>query len=232
MKYREFVYGLILYNMKWSKYMKKKELTKEYNLTLEKLADQFEDAMKFYPKKHGEIERFRRIMKFLLQNTKKWKEKKGILFLCIGTDRSTGDSLGPLFGYKMKHFEGTDIKVMGTLDDPVHANNLDFYTRIISEMYQDWFVIAVDASLGDEKDVGTVYIHMGSIKPGAGVGKDLVQVGDISITGVVASEDLANCLNVIRLSLVMKLADFIYDGISGINSICKKRTKVFLKDTA
>ena len=30
------------------------------------------------------------------------KSKRVIIFLCIGTDRSTGDSLGPLVGYKLK----------------------------------------------------------------------------------------------------------------------------------
>ena len=28
------------------------------------------------------------------------KGKDGIMFLCIGTDRSTGDSLGPLVGHR------------------------------------------------------------------------------------------------------------------------------------
>ena len=30
------------------------------------------------------------------------KDKRPIIFLCIGTDRSTGDSLGPLIGYKLQ----------------------------------------------------------------------------------------------------------------------------------
>ena len=28
-------------------------------------------------------------------------ENRPIIFVCIGTDRSTGDSLGPLIGYKL-----------------------------------------------------------------------------------------------------------------------------------
>lgn len=30
------------------------------------------------------------------------KEKVGVMFLCIGTDRSTGDSLGPLVGHNWR----------------------------------------------------------------------------------------------------------------------------------
>ncbi len=34
--------------------------------------------------------------------TKVIKDNRDIVILCIGTDRSTGDSLGPLVGYKLK----------------------------------------------------------------------------------------------------------------------------------
>ncbi|EKY29632.1 hypothetical protein HMPREF0216_00124 [Clostridium celatum DSM 1785] len=30
-------------------------------------------------------------------------DNRPIIFLCIGTDRATGDSLGPLIGYKLKN---------------------------------------------------------------------------------------------------------------------------------
>lgn len=30
------------------------------------------------------------------------ENRKGVLLFCIGTDRSTGDSLGPLIGHKLK----------------------------------------------------------------------------------------------------------------------------------
>jgi len=43
-----------------------------------------------------------------------------LVILCIGTDRSTGDSLGPLVGHKLKpyinHYE--HIHILGTLDNP------------------------------------------------------------------------------------------------------------------
>ena len=197
--------------------MKQIGYAKRKNIDLEELVDKFELAMKFQPQKNGEISRFKKIIDFLLENIKNNRSKKGIVFLCIGTDRSTGDCLGPLLGYKIQHLESKNVKVFGTLDEPVHANNLEFYRRIISRDYPDWFVIAIDAAIGDEKDVGTVNIHIGSIQPGAGLGKKLGTIGDISITGVVAPEHLANCLNATRLSKVMKMVDFICEGISVIN---------------
>ena len=45
--------------------------------------------------------------------------------MCIGTDRSTGDSLGPLIGYKLREKGMKNARVLGTLEEPVHAMNLE-----------------------------------------------------------------------------------------------------------
>ena len=37
------------------------------------------------------------------------------------TDRATGDSLGPLIGYKLQSLPYQNIYVHGTLEKPVHA---------------------------------------------------------------------------------------------------------------
>mgnify|MGYP000423502120 CR=1 FL=1 len=58
------------------------------------------------------------------------KGKDGIMFLCIGTDRSTGDSLGPLVGHMLRSRRLKGAAVIGTLDKPVHAMNLDLYASI------------------------------------------------------------------------------------------------------
>ena len=63
------------------------------------------------------------------------KGKDGIMFLCIGTDRSTGDSLGPLVGHMLRSRRLKGAAVIGTLDKPVHAMNLDLYARYIPVSY-------------------------------------------------------------------------------------------------
>ena len=42
-------------------------------------------------------------------------ENRDIIFLCIGTDRSTGDSLGPLIGYKLKPIISQKLYIYGSL---------------------------------------------------------------------------------------------------------------------
>ena len=141
--------------------------------------------------------------------------KEGVIFLCIGTDRSTGDSLGPLIGHKLKERQdpGRNARkrggplVYGTLERPVHAMNL--------EQYRNFVVVAVDASVGNLEHVGYVTLGKGSLKPGLGVSKDLCEVGDIFITGIVGSCTSFDpvMLQSVRLSIVMRMADCICDSI-------------------
>ncbi len=139
--------------------------------------------------------------------------KEKILFLCIGSDRSTGDSLGPLVGHTLE--KGVCVNVLGTLASPVHAMNLDKTIEYIDDFFSDSIVIAIDASIGSPAHVGYITLGRGSLKPGLGVSKNLKEVGDIFITGIVGS---GNCneplmLQSIRLKIVVELAESICAGI-------------------
>ena len=46
-----------------------------------------------------------------------------VAVVCIGTDRSTGDALGPLVGSYLRRW-APQLLVYGTLEEPVHATNL------------------------------------------------------------------------------------------------------------
>lgn len=140
---------------------------------------------------------------------------KSIVFMCIGTDRSTGDSLGPLIGYKINSLKYNNVIVRGNLEEPVHAKNIDDIMKNVSEQYDKPFVIAIDACLGRMDHVGYITVGEGSIKPGAGVKKDLTPVGDMYITGIVNFGGFMDfmILQNTRLSVVMKMADLIAMGI-------------------
>lgn len=136
--------------------------------------------------------------------------RENIIFACIGTDRSTGDSLGPLVGTKLEKF---GYNVIGTIDNPLHAKNLSERLRKVPEGST---VIAIDAKLGLLSSIGKIDIKDGPIKPGATVGKDLPEVGDISISGVVNVGGYMEffVLQNTRLSVVMNMADQIVDVIT------------------
>ena len=52
------------------------------------------------------------------------KKYNRIAVVCIGTDRSTGDSFGPLVGFMLSRCRIYDFDVYGTIEEPVHAMNL------------------------------------------------------------------------------------------------------------
>ena len=134
--------------------------------------------------------------------------------MCIGTDRSTGDALGPLVGERL-HNMCPYAEVMGNLENPVHAGNLVKVLDHIQTTYKNPFIIAVDASLGRSENVGTIKIAPGTLKPGAGVNKKLPPVGDFHITGVVNIGGFMEYLVLqnTRLFTVMKMVDIISLGI-------------------
>jgi putative sporulation protein YyaC len=138
-----------------------------------------------------------------------------VIIICIGTDRSTGDSLGPLIGTKLSDKRLSQFHVYGTLDDPIHAVNLEDKMNWINQTYRDPFIIGIDACLGRLKSVGIISIADGPVKPGAGVNKALTPVGNMHITGIVNVSGFMEffVLQNTRLSLVMKMADVIVDSI-------------------
>ena len=144
------------------------------------------------------------------------KPEQTLIFLCIGSDRATGDSLGPLIGHKLKLQQPLHpYLVYGTLEEPVHAKNLETTMELIHRRHKNPFIIAIDASLGSAAHIGYYTLAAGSLKPGAGVGKDLITVGDVSITGIVNLSGLLDhmLLQTTRLHTVMSLAERISFGI-------------------
>ncbi|RKP54090.1 spore protease YyaC [Cohnella endophytica] len=136
---------------------------------------------------------------------------KRIVVVCIGTDRSTGDSLGPLTGSLLSKYRSSLFELYGTLEHPVHAMNLDDTLAKISRDCDDPYVIAIDACLGTVSGIGTVFVGDGPLRPGAGVNKQLSPVGNIHVSGIVNIGGLLgyHVLQNTRLHLVMSMANLI-----------------------
>lgn len=138
-----------------------------------------------------------------------------LIILCIGTDRATGDSLGPLIGYKLMDLNLNNVTVYGTLDHPVHAKNLPETVLHVQNTHPSALILSIDACLGTMQNVGCISIGEGSIRPGAGVKKELPSIGHLHIIGIVNFSSLMNMvvLQNTRLSIVMKMADTISSSI-------------------
>lgn len=142
-----------------------------------------------------------------------------IIILCIGSDRSTGDSLGPLIGHQFRDYISPGMYLIGDLNQPVHAANLNYCLKTISKTFDNPYIIAIDASLGKEDHVGYMTLATGPLKPGLGVKKKLPEVGDIHITGIVnSSRDMVfSTLQTTRLSIIFQIADAIVLALRTFN---------------
>lgn len=148
------------------------------------------------------------------------KPSQPVVIICIGSDRSTGDCLGPIVGYKLSRLNlDNDVFIYGTLESPVHAANLDSSIRHINSTHDNPFIIAIDASLGRKEHVGFLTIGEGPLKPGAGVKKKLPEVGSIHITGIVNISGVMDnvLLQTTHLSTIVNLAEIIADVLSTSN---------------
>lgn len=136
------------------------------------------------------------------------------IIVCIGTDKCIGDCLGPLVGTFLTQNK-FPYPVIGTLEKPAHAINLDYILKDIKIKYRDHFIIAVDACLGYDNCIGDIQVKSGPVHPGKGVGKTLPHVGDISIVGVVDTIDNSDLFSIknIRLNFIMNMANIISRGL-------------------
>src|SRR5690606_3478441 len=93
---------------------------------------------------------------------------KKLVVACIGTDRSTGDTLGPLVGMMLTDLNLPNVVVFGTLEEPLHAANLRSTLPFVEATAKELSapVLAIDAFLGKEEDIGMIRLRKGPIWPG------------------------------------------------------------------
>lgn len=131
-----------------------------------------------------------------------------INILAIGSDRTTGDCLGPLVG---DFLSGVGpFVVYGTLGDPLHAANMADVVRSV-----EGYTIAIDAALGNP--VGGISVRRGSLAPGAAFGRELPHVGDVSVSALVCEAGPLGFerLRSVRLGFVRDVAHCIAVALAG-----------------
>lgn len=141
------------------------------------------------------------------------------VIVCVGSDLAIGDSLGPITGSMLKFkTQGLNVFLYGTLAAPVTAKEIRYMRTFLSETHKGSQVLVIDAAVGAEGDIGLIKINDSPLKPGAGANKQLGNLGDISILGIVAEKSIANygLLNTTRLNLVYTMAEIISDGVSAV----------------
>lgn len=146
-------------------------------------------------------------------------KKDDIIIIGIGTDKDTMDCLGCLVG-TLATTKCENIKVYGTLQEPIHALNIDKRIGSILETHKNSFIVGIDACLGSEEDYMKVIYKDKPIRPGAGIGKNLINVGDVSLVCVLGNSSSSFIFpsNSSRLFNTWIGAEFISEILSTIDN--------------
>jgi putative sporulation protein YyaC len=132
-------------------------------------------------------------------------------FFMVGATSSTGDALGPFIGWFLKR-KGFTGEFLGDLENPVHATNIreKLNEAWLKAMRRNKFpyIIAVDAAVGRP---GRVTVNRGPLRPGAGMGKTLPQVGSLHIMGGTAHFPFMIWFT--GLDQTVAMAEMIADGL-------------------
>lgn len=142
-----------------------------------------------------------------------------LVFLCIGTNKVSGDSLGPIVGSLLDK-RNQNSHIYGTIQSPIHAKILKQSLEEIDSTFDEnrTLVIAIDACLGEANQIGNISIRKGPLSPGAGIAKHFPSIGDVSIVGVVNSnkEPILSTLENTKISTVWSISEMIvnilYEG--------------------
>lgn len=148
-----------------------------------------------------------------------------LIFLCIGTDRITGDAFGPLVGYKLKNlFYGEkNIEVIGDLENIVSLSNITKIISYINNKYETPFVIAIDSAVSNKIEIGRIAVSKYKMNIGYSLNKKIL-VGDISIKGIVAKDLKERACNFrllqnVPLNRIMNMADSVVQGICNVINV-------------
>lgn len=134
----------------------------------------------------------------------------------IGSDLAIGDSLGPIVGTMLTHkLARGSAFLYGTLRAPVTAKEIKYLDRFLTQTHPHSKIIAIDAAVGDESEIGLIKLSNTALKPGAGANKCLNKVGDCSILGIVAEKTNFSIskLNLTRLNTIYMMAEAISDAL-------------------
>ena len=142
---------------------------------------------------------------------------KNMVFLCIGTTKIIGDSIGPKVGDKLKE-QGVNAYVYGNTQRQVTAINVDDYAKMIKLRHKEDIVVVIDSALGKVKDIGGIKVTQNGIKPGGAFDKNKERIGDLGILAVVGDAD-GNRMQELKdrdESFISRLVDKVVEFANGM----------------
>lgn len=156
------------------------------------------------------------------EKTIQYKKYDNAIFVCIGTDRITGDCFGPIVGSilmnKQNNYKIPNIEIIGSLEDNLSFEKVEEKLMPLMQKYNNPIVVSIDAALSDKNNIGKIYVGKSGIEIGKGLYKKSKTIGDVSIKAVVgknmkSTNENFRILQNISLNNVMKLSNLVANGI-------------------
>ncbi len=111
--------------------------------------------------------------------------------VCIGTDKVVCDSLGPMVGSMLNGNMDRPLYIYGLQCQCLTALNIADSFTAIRTLHPHGTILAIDAGVGDNNQIGTLQLSDHGILPGLATNRQLPCIGDIGIVGVVATRDMS-----------------------------------------
>ena len=143
---------------------------------------------------------------------------KETVVLCVGSDKVSGDCLGPTVGSLLIEKYNVNAFVYGCIGRTVNSLNIAEYKDFLREKHPNAFIIAVDACLGSKNDVGKIKINDKGVAAGLAVGRKTGRIGDIGVLGIVSeiSKDNLSALLSSPYSMVYELAEKVAGKVASL----------------
>lgn len=145
--------------------------------------------------------------------------KNNKVFLCIGTNKCIGDSLGPRIGEVLNEkLYKNNIYVIGNLRENINYSNISDTLNKIYNNIDNPYLILIDSALSNKEYVGNIVINKKGMIIGESLKKEKRKIGDIAIKGIVGENKENNIknfniLNNVEEEVIEKLSNIISSQI-------------------
>ncbi len=118
------------------------------------------------------------------------KEYSKLVFVCIGSSKMVGDSVGPIIGEILnKNLKNSNIKVLGNLKNNINSKNIYQTLKKIEKIYSKPYIISIDSALSNSIKPGNVFILKKGLVPGRALKKKSIEIGNVSIRAIVGKDE-------------------------------------------
>lgn len=135
--------------------------------------------------------------------------KDDIVYLCVGDPDGLADAVGPNVGKELRAYYP---HVLGTPESPVRSADLLQALGEVEARWPDAFVIGIEATDGDEGDIGFIEVTDRGIRRRPVNAADVPWIGDVGVSATLWTGPMPTRLTPAEYNRMLRITDTIVDG--------------------